>query len=434
MKHGRYRIGKYVAWLTLLPLLVMSVILEAVFLHDRTDNMSRNLTARGELLSRQLAAGSEYGVFSYNRELLRTLSLQVLNEPDVLAVRVTDRDGKEVVAVGEVDVPLMLTEGGRGDVLVFRQPVLSTQLALDDLEDKPAVQQIGTVAVALSWKQTRQEQIKIMAVVIVATLVFLLLVLYGVFRASRKLIDPVYRLSGAIQAIGRGELHTRIRHEVEIDELGKLTDGINVMAQQLQQERAQLQLRIDEATEQLRQLAFFDTLTGLPNRRLLSDRLNQVLAASMRSGRYAAVMFLDLDKFKPLNDKYGHSVGDLLLVDAARRIESCLRAVDTVARFGGDEFVVLLNELDVDRERSIRQAQIVAEKIRATLSQPYHLLYQTAGQPPLAVSHECTVSIGMVLFHGQQANHEQILARADAAMYQAKESGNAIQFMDESAG
>ena len=181
-------------------------------------------------------------------------------------------------------------------------------------------------------------------------------------------------------------------------------------------------------------MAFFDTLTGLPNRRLLSDRLHQVLAASMRSECYAAVMFMDLDKFKPLNDKYGHSVGDLLLIEAARRIENCLRAVDTVARFGGDVFVVLLHELDRDRERAIGQAQIVAEKIRATLSQPYHLLYQTGDQPPLAVSHECTVSIGMVLFHGRHANHERVLARADAAMYQAKECGNAIQFMDELEG
>lgn len=438
MKSRRYKIGRYVAWLTLSPLLVMSVLLEAVFLHDRTENMAQSLQARGELLARQLAASSEYGVFSYNREFLRTLSLQVLHEPDVLAVRITDRDGRELAAVGEVDVPLMSADRGRegpsGDILLFRQPIASTQLALDELEDKPAVQQIGSVAVVLSWKRTRQQQTEMMVMVIAATLGFLLLVLYGVFRASRKLIEPVYRLSGAIQAIGRGELHTRVRHGVEIEELGKLMDGINVMAEQLQQERAHLQLRIDEATEQLRQLAFFDTLTGLPNRRLLSDRLNQVLAASMRSERYAAVMFMDLDKFKPLNDKYGHSVGDLLLVEAARRIESCLRAVDTVARFGGDEFVVLLNELDEDRERSTRQAQIVAEKIRATLSQPYHLLYQTLDQPPLAVSHECTVSIGMVLFHGRQANQEQILARADAAMYQAKESGNAIQFMEESAG
>jgi diguanylate cyclase (GGDEF)-like protein len=416
----------------------MSVLLEAVFLHDRASNMEQNLQARGELLARQLAASSEYGVFSYNREFLRTLSMQVLHEPDVLAVRITDREGRELAAVGEVDVHLMSSELIREDtarnLLLFRQPISSTQLALDDLEDKPAVQQIGTVAVALSWTKTRQEQFQMMLVVIAATLIFLLLVLYGVFRASRNLIDPVYRLSGAIQAIGRGELHTRVRHQSNIDELSQLGDGINVMAGQLQQEREHLQLRIDEATEQLRQLAFFDTLTGLPNRRLLSDRLNQVLAASRRSERYAAVMFMDLDKFKPLNDKYGHSVGDLLLIEAARRIESCLRAVDTVARFGGDEFVVLLNELDEDRERSTSQAQIVAEKIRATLSQPYNLLYQTQDQPPLAVSHECTVSIGMVLFHGQHANHEQVLARADAAMYQAKESGNAIQFMEETEG
>ncbi|MFH2139420.1 MAG: diguanylate cyclase [Pseudomonadota bacterium] len=434
MKRRHYRIGRYVGWLTLLPLLVMSVILEAVFLHDRTTTMAESLTARGELLSRQLAAGSEYGVFSYNRELLRTLSLQVLHEPDVLAVRITDRDGQEVAAVGEVDIQLMLSAGEKGNVVVFRQPVLSTQLALDDLEDKPAVQQVGNVVVMLTLDKMRREQTRVMTIAVVASLLFLLLVLYVVFRASRQLTVPISRLNGAIQAIGRGELHTRIRHEPCIDELGNLTHGINLMAEQLQQDRAQLQQRIDEATEQLRQLAFFDVLTGLPNRRLLSDRLDQVLAASMRSERYAAVMFMDLDKFKPLNDKYGHSVGDLLLIDAARRIESCLRAVDTVARFGGDEFVVLLNELDEDREQSTRQAQTVAEKIRATLSQPYHLLYQTADQPPLAVSHECTVSIGMVLFHGQQANHEQVLARADAAMYQAKESGNAIQFMDESMG
>lgn len=218
-----YKIGRYVAWLTLLPLIVMLVLLEAVFLHDRTDNMEQNLRARGELLARQLATGSEYGVFSYNRESLRTLSLQVLLEPDVMTVRITDRDGNELAAVGEGDVPLMSSGSERGEtagnVLLFRQPITSPQLALDDLEDKPAVQQIGTVAVALSWKKTRQEQARIMYVVIVATLFFLLLVLYGVFRASRKLIDPVHRLSGAIQAISRGELHTRIRQYAEIDEL-----------------------------------------------------------------------------------------------------------------------------------------------------------------------------------------------------------------------
>lgn len=431
MNRNRHKIGRYVALLTLLPLLVMSILLESIFLHDRTSTMEQNLAARGELLARQLAAGSEYGVFSYNRELLRALSLQVLREPDVLAVRIMDRNDSEIVAVGEVDVQLMSSSGAKDRVIVFRQPVVSTQLALDDLEDKPTVQQVGTVALMLSLENTRREQGRVTAFVVLGTVLFLLFVLYGVFRASRKLVDPVLRLSGTIEAISRGELHSRCRQETNIAELSNLTSGINVMAEQLQQERSQLQHRIDEATEQLRQLAFFDTLTGLPNRRLLSDRLNQVLAASKRSGNYASVMFLDLDNFKPLNDRYGHGVGDLLLVEAARRIESCLRGVDTVARFGGDEFVVLLNELDRDRNLSVHQSRIVAEKIRASLSYPYDLVTQGGDGQTITVRHVCTVSIGMLLFHGEHADPEQVLAKADAAMYQAKESGNAIQFLDK---
>ena len=106
------------------------------------------------------------------------------------------------------------------------------------------------------------------------------------------------------------------------------------------------------AEEQIRNLAFYDTLTQLPNRRLLNDRLEQIMAASKRSGRYAALMFMDLDNFKPLNDMRGHDVGDLLLVEAARRISRCVREMDTVARFGGDEFVVILSELDADIAKS----------------------------------------------------------------------------------
>lgn len=290
------------------------------------------------------------------------------------------------------------------------------------------------VQVVLSWEQTRREQRQLLLAVVLATAVLLLVAAYLVHRASRRLTHPIQRLNSAVHAIGRGELHTRVRHEVCINELHTLTDGINEMAAQLQRERALLQHRIDEATEQLRMLAFFDTLTGLPNRRLLNDRLHQVAEAGKRSGRYAAIMFLDMDNFKPLNDTYGHSVGDLLLIEAGSRIESCLRGVDTVARFGGDEFVVLLNELDTDRAVSARQARIVAEKIRATLSTPYQLRYQAEGQPPVSVQHTCTASIGVVLFQGESADQEQILAQADAAMYQAKASRDAIHFLEDIPG
>ena len=126
-----------------------------------------------------------------------------------------------------------------------------------------------------------------------------------------------------------------------------------------------------EAEEYIRNFAFYDTLTQLPNRRLLNDRLGQAKAASKRSGCYGALMFLDLDNFKPLNDTHGHDVGDLLLIEVAHRITSCVREMDTVARFGGDEFVVMLSELNVDKELSVAQAGNVAEKIRTTLAEPY---------------------------------------------------------------
>lgn len=185
------------------------------------------------------------------------------------------------------------------------------------------------------------------------------------------------------------------------------------------------------AEEIIHNLAFYDALTQLPNRRLLNDRLGQAMAASKRSGRYGALMFLDLDNFKPLNDTYGHSVGDLLLIEVARRIRSCVRETDTVARFGGDEFVVMLSELDTDKGKSTAQASIIAEKIRVTLAEPYALTMQPVGDAKSTVEHHCTSSIGVELFINHAASPEDIIKRADMAMYQAKGSGrNQIRFYE----
>lgn len=178
--------------------------------------------------------------------------------------------------------------------------------------------------------------------------------------------------------------------------------------------------------EQVRHMAFYDTLTQLPNRRLLTDRLSQTMAASKRSGCYAAMMFLDLDNFKPLNDNHGHEVGDMLLIEVANRLKNAVREMDTVARFGGDEFVVMLGELDTDLARSATQAQVTAEKIRLLLSAPYVLTVQRAGQPAITVHHHCSASIGVTLFLNHETSQEDILKRADQAMYQAKESGRNV--------
>lgn len=186
--------------------------------------------------------------------------------------------------------------------------------------------------------------------------------------------------------------------------------------------------------DEIRNLAFYDELTKQPNRRLLNDRLVQCMVASKRSGRYGALMFLDMDNFKPLNDTHGHHAGDLLLVEVARRINKCVREVDTVSRFGGDEFVVMLSELNVDKAKSIAEAGIVAEKIRVTLAEPYLLTIQQKGKAGTTVTHHCTSSIGVVLFINHEISTEDILKWADVAMYQAKNGGrNQIRFFDSSA-
>jgi len=207
------------------------------------------------------------------------------------------------------------------------------------------------------------------------------------------------------------------------DDLGKLAHFIGVT-------RDITENKLME--DQVRQLAFYDPLTKLANRRLLNDRLSQVMNSSKRSACYAALMFLDLDNFKPLNDTHGHVVGDLLLIDAAARVKSCVREVDTVARFGGDEFVVMLSELDVDKAASKLQALNIAEKIRAALFKPYLLDINKDGEADATVEHHCSASIGVVVFLNHEGSQDELLEMADTAMYQAKEDGrNQIRFYAE---
>lgn len=181
--------------------------------------------------------------------------------------------------------------------------------------------------------------------------------------------------------------------------------------------------------DQVRQLAFHDPLTNLPNRRLLRDRLGHAMAAGKRSACHGALMFLDLDQFKTLNDTHGHEAGDLLLLQVAARLKGCVREVDTVARFGGDEFVVLLAELNTDRAESHVHAQLIAEKIRAALAEPYVLVLHKEGKAECRIQYRCSASIGAVMFADHTASQDDVMKWADAAMYRAKDAGrNTIRF------
>lgn len=171
-------------------------------------------------------------------------------------------------------------------------------------------------------------------------------------------------------------------------------------------------------------LAFYDTLTGLPNRRLLIDRLQTALAVSSHSNRYGAVLSIDIDNFKIFNDLLGFEIGDQLLVEVANRIQKYIREVDTVARLGGDDFIVLLEDIDIDDEQAKKKVARIAENIRTSFTLPFQL----NGNEFI-----CSISIGVSTFVGNKSTPEDLLKQIDMSKYRAKEDGrNTIQFFDPS--
>ncbi len=197
------------------------------------------------------------------------------------------------------------------------------------------------------------------------------------------------------------------------DERGETTDYVAIFSDITSRKQAE---------EDIHNLAFYDSLTSLPNRRLLLDRFRLALSLSARSRHYGAVLFLDMDRFKTLNDTLGHDYGDLLLIEVAGRLRSCVREADTVARLGGDEFVVLLEEVDMIAEEASQKTAQIAEKIRVALTEPYLLKGHEYHSSP---------SIGVCLYRGNEESVEELLKHADMAMYQAKGAGrNAAHFFD----
>ena len=178
-----------------------------------------------------------------------------------------------------------------------------------------------------------------------------------------------------------------------------------------------------QADAQIRQLAYYDTMTGLPNRLLLQEKLSAHLRKSLRKKTGGALLFIDIDNFKTLNDTHGHDIGDALLVEVAKRIKGSVRRLDTVSRLGGDEFVVVLDGLHREPQQAEKQAKIVCEKIVAAFEQPFNLNHY---------QHYTSPSIGVALFDcDQPSQSEELLRRADMAMYKAKEAGrNGYQFFD----
>jgi diguanylate cyclase (GGDEF)-like protein/PAS domain S-box-containing protein len=247
----------------------------------------------------------------------------------------------------------------------------------------------------------------------------------GILRSGRHDADFYQNMRTSIDETGtwQGEIWNR-RKNGEIfpewltitsvkDNTGQVTHHVSTLTDITQRKASE---------NEIKHLAFYDPLTQLPNRRLLLDRLQHSISASARTKKHGALMFIDLDNFKTLNDTLGHDKGDLLLQAVARRLTSNVREDDTVARLGGDEFVVMLEGLSVERDEAAQQTDAIGEKILSSLNQAYDL----AG-----VAYYNTPSIGITLFSDQQTSIDDLLKRADLAMYQAKAAGrNTLRFFD----
>lgn len=288
-------------------------------------------------------------------------------------------------------------------------------------------QQVGAIAALSSGESVKKNIWEMIATLGLITLICLLLILPFAWYMANSISHPLTILSRNFRGVasGREILGPELGElkERQGDELGDLAQSFLAMNEAVKQKIAQineinatLEEKVAQRTHELRlanheltKLATHDALTGLPNRQLLSDRLAQALAVARRDRTHLALMFIDLDEFKPVNDSYGHAIGDELLIRVAGRIHACIRESDTVSRIGGDEFIVLLPT--VEEAHGVRD---VAEKIRASLSQPFEL----AG-----LSLRISSSIGVALYPEHGADESALFKNADDAMYEAKKNG-----------
>lgn len=230
-------------------------------------------------------------------------------------------------------------------------------------------------------------------------------------NAGHHIVAQIKNIAVAMKDFRDGNRAAQVQGIAKEDELGLLGHYVNDL------------LSIIATQEiELKQRALHDALTGLANRQNFTERMTLALASSDRTGLHGALLMLDLDNFKPLNDTAGHAAGDQLLIEVGRRLKAVLREVDTVARFGGDEFLVLLESLPTDAQDAQSRALDVAEKIRAAIDVPF--IIRNQGQDEDAfIAHHCTASIGVALFLGKRVSQAHVLNMADAAMYAAKSSG-----------
>ena len=409
----------------LLPAALLASLITGLVLYRSTASLDDALRERGQAIVSFLAPAAEYGVISGNRSDLSGLIQAALAQREVTAIAIYNQQGNllassgrfnvlEPEALREIDNP-GITEG-HPDVLVAAAPVTAggpsfeDMFRLDSPESDPATRQtIGWVYVELDKRPSRHEK----RLVIGATLGLVLvgLGLTGVLglRLARSISRPVAALVEGVDRMSAGALDVQLAETATTAELGALERGFNAMARSISESHRTLQSRIDAATALLAHQAQHDALTGLPNRRMFEERLEESLAASRRAGDHGALCFIDLDRFKIVNDTCGHAAGDDLLCHIARLIRQRVREQDIVCRIGGDEFALILR--GCNRADALRIAEHLREGVAA-----FRFSWEDR-------RFSIGASIGVTFIDGSHATVADVLMAADTACYEAKKRG-----------
>jgi diguanylate cyclase (GGDEF)-like protein len=409
-------------FLTLLPSALIAIALVAYFTYSGIKTLEGELRAKGQATVRYLAPISEYGIIAGQIESLHGLAQATVQESGVKAAIIVNQKGRTIAVSGRVSLAadqLRQTVNSPGQIaeteqwIAFAAPVKRSTSETDQLfegDAPPAAtpEIIGHVFVEFDKAELVNKQRQLLQRGLTIVLVGMLLLAALAIAMADNLARPVMRLVHAVHGMSSGNLHTRVP-AVSSGELGVLENGFNEMATHLEEVHHSMQSRIEEATAQLAFQARHDALTGLLNRREFEHLLEKALAGVQAGGDEFAVLFLDLDRFKQVNDTCGYLAGDELLRQMALLFQGRLREDDTLARLGGDEFSIMLPSCSAPR------ALQVAEDI-CGLAAAYRFIWQ---DKVFAIG----ASIGVAAVTRKVRNINEIVAAADAACHRAKESG-----------
>lgn len=410
--------------LTLLPSAVIAIVLVTYFTLSGIRTLESELATKGLSTVRYLAPISEYGIIAGQTESLHLLAHTAVQETGVKAAIIVNQHGRVIAVSGRVSLAseilrLKLTEAGQVAEnerwIAFGAPVKRSLNDSDTLfeppmlPEKPALPEvIGYVFLEFDKTELAQQQHNLLKRGLLIVLIGLMVLATLAILMADTLAKPMMQLVGAVRSMSAGRFGTRVV-ALSSGELGILEQGFNEMAEHIEEVQRSMQGRIEEATSQLAYQARHDALTGLFNRREFEHRLNNALNCVQAGGDEFSVLFIDLDRFKPVNDTCGHLAGDELLRQISLLFQGRLREEDSLARLGGDEFGIILANCSGSRARQV--AEGICEMTAA-----YRFIWQ---DKIFAIG----ASIGLTPVTRRVRNLTEILAAADTACLNAKDHG-----------